>query len=102
MDAHEFMVDHGILRSFDFISFTLLKDPQYLRITTLDSESKKEVLEIITKSRFRSNYDMIYKFLLKEDNSSYIPQFKFMTDGLDAVRNENTLEIFPELHRLLK
>jgi sulfatase maturation enzyme AslB (radical SAM superfamily) len=102
VDAHEFMVDHGILRSFDSISFTLLKDPQYLRITTLDSESKKEVLEIITKSRFRSNYDMIYKFLLKEDNSSYIPQFKFMTDGLDAVRNENTLEIIPELHRLLK
>lgn len=102
VDAHEFMVDHGILRSFDSISFTLLKDPQYLRITTLDPKSKKEVLEIITKSRFRSNYDMIYKFLLKEDNSSYIPQFKFMTDGLDAVRNENTLEIIPELHRLLK
>ena len=102
MDAHEFMVDNGILRSCDDISFTLLKEPQYLRITTLDSESKEEVLEKIENSKFKSNYGDIVKFLLKEDNSSFIPQFKFMSDGLDAVRNENTLETFPELHRLLK
>ena len=102
MDAHEFMVDNGILRSCDSISFTLLKDPQYLRITTLDPESKEEVIEKIQNSKLRSEYDHILKYLLKEDNSEFIPQFKFMTDGLDAVRNENTLEILPELHRLLK
>ena len=102
MDAHEFMVDHGILRSRDSISFTLLGDPKYLRITTLDPESKKEVLKKINESKFKSQYHQIYNFLLKEDNSHYIPQFKFMTDGLDAVRNESTLEIIPELHRVLK
>ena len=102
MDAHEFMVDHGILRGCDGIAFTLLKDPQYLRITTLDPESKEEVIEKIRKSKLRTSYDHILNFLLKEDNSSYIPQFKFMTDSLDAIRNENTLETFPELHRLLK
>ena len=102
MDAHEFMVDNGILRSCDFISFTLLKDPQYLRITTLDSESKEEVIEKIQNSKLRSQYNHILKYLSKEDNSSFIPQFKFMSDALDAVRNENTLETFPELHRLLK
>ena len=83
-------------------TFTLLKDPQYLRITTLDPESKEEVIEKIRNSKFKSHYDHILKYLLKEDNSSFIPQFKFMTDGLDAVRNESTLEIIPELHRLLK
>ena len=102
MDAHEFMVDHGILRSCDGISFTLLKDPQYLRITTLDSESKEEVIEKIKIVNLNHIMRDIVKFLLKEDNSSFIPQFKFMSDGLDAVRNENTLETFPELHRLLK
>ena len=102
MGAHEFMVDNGILRSCDFISFTLLKEPQYLRITTLDPESKEEVIEKIQNSKLRSQYDHILKYLLKEDNSSFIPQFKFMSDALDAVRNENTLETLPELHRLLK
>ena len=102
VDAHEFMADHGILRSCDSITFTLLKDPQYLRITTLDSESREEVLEKIRNSKFKSEYDKIVTFLLKEDNSSFIPQFKFITDGLDAVRNESTIETIPELHRLLK
>ena len=102
MDAHEFMVDHGILRSCDSILFTLLKDPQYLRITTLDLESRDEVLEKIRKSKLRPYYDHIVQLLLKENNSNFIPQFKFMSDSLDAVRNENTLETFPELHRLLK
>ena len=101
MDAHKFMVDNGLLRSSESIAFTLLKDPQYLRITTLDPESKKEVIEKIQNSKFKSQYDHILKYLLKEDNSSFIPQFKFMSDGLDAVRNENTLETLPELHRLL-
>ena len=73
-----------------------------MRITTLDPESKEEVIEKIKKSKLRTHYGHILNFLLKEDNSSYIPQFKFMSDGLDAVRNENTLETFPELHRLLK
>ena len=102
MDAHEFMVDHKILRTCDSITFTLLQDPQYLRITTLDSESKKEVIEKIQNSKLKSHYDHILRYLLKEDNSSFIPQFKFMTDGLDAIRNESTLETIPELHRLLK
>lgn len=102
IDAHEFMVDNQILRSCDSIAFTLLNGPQYLRITTLDSESKKEVLEKIKNSRFVDQYRSILKFLQNEDNSEFIPQFKFMTDALDAVRNENTLEIIPELHRLLK
>ena len=88
MDAHEFMVDNGILRSCDSISFTLLQEPQYLRITTLDSESKKEVLEKIENSKFKLDYRDIVKLLLKEDNSNFIPQFKFMSDSLDAVRNE--------------
>ena len=102
MDAHEFMIKNRIIRSRDSIVFTLLKDPQYLRITTLDLESKKEVIEKINNSKFKSHYGDILNLLLKEDNSSFIPQFKFMTDGLDAVRNESTLEIIPELHRLLK
>ena len=41
MDAHEFMIKNRIIRSRDGIVFTLLKDPQYLRITTLDLESKE-------------------------------------------------------------
>lgn len=102
MDAHEFMVDNRILRSCDSITFTLLEDPQYLRITTLDPESKDEVIEKIQNSKLRSQYNHILKYLSKEDNSSFIPQFKFMSDALDAVRNENTLETLPELHRLLK
>ncbi len=56
----------------------------------------------IRKSKLRHYYDHIVKLLLKENNSNFIPQFKFMSDSLDAVRNENTLETFPELHRLLK
>ena len=102
MDAHEFMVDNRILRSCDSMVFSLLRDPQYLRISILDSESRKEVLEKIENSRFKDNYLNISRMLKKEDHSELIPQFKFMTDGLDAVRNENTLEILPELHRLLK
>ncbi len=102
MDAHEFMVDNGLLRSWENITFSLLKDPQYLRITTLDPESKEEVINKIVNSKFKNYYDDILGFLYKEDNSEFIPQFKFMTDGLDAVRNESTLESIPELHRLLK
>ena len=102
MDAHEFMVDNKLLRSTDNIVFTILRDPQYYRISTLDSESKKEVIEKIENSKFRSSYLDILNLLYKEDNSEFIPQFKFMTDSLDAVRNENTLEVFPELHRVLK
>ena len=102
MDAHEFMVDNRILRSCDSMVFSLLRDSQYIRISILDSESRKEVLEKIENSRFKDNYLNISRMLKKEDHSELIPQFKFMTDGLDAVRNENTLEILPELHRLLK
>jgi hypothetical protein len=38
---------------------------------------------------------------LDDDNTHLIPKFKKYINALDKIRNENTLELFPELEPIL-
>jgi hypothetical protein len=40
--------------------------------------------------------------LSTDKNDHYIPTFKSYISTLDIIRNENSLDIFPELERILR
>ena len=100
-DAHEFLLEHNILNDSTAINFTVLDHPEYLSISILDSETKKEVKDKLFKSKNISQYGEILK-AIDSDHSKYGQRFKAHCIGLDLMRNEDTIEIIPELHRLLK
>lgn len=100
-DAHEFLLKHNILNDFTTINFTVLDHPEYLSISVLDNETKKEVKDKIFKSKNVSQYGEILS-AIDNDCSKHGEHFKAHCTGLDLMRNEDTIKIVPELHRLLK
>ena len=100
-DAHEFLLEHNILNDFTTINFTVLDHPEYLSISVLDSETKKEVKDKIIKSKNILQYKEILE-AIDNDCSIHGKHFKAHCIGLDLMRNEDTIKIVPELHRLLK
>ena len=47
-------------------------------------------------------YMSVLKLLSTDKNDHYIPTFKSYISTLDIMRNENSLEVFPELERILR
>ena len=109
-DFHRNWVEQGLIKAEDF-NFNLLQFPFWQRSDLLPQQYKDKVKaryeahiqwlkpqDILTRATkgFESGLD----YMLRRDNSDKFEEFKTGMKRLDKIRNEDILEVFPELQEL--
>jgi hypothetical protein len=109
-DFHRNWVEQGLLKPQDF-NFNLLQYPYPQRIDLLPESYKEKVKEKYEKhlewlrpldslTRATKGYESGLDYMMRRDNSKDLQQFKDSMKKLDVIRDENMLEVFPELKEL--
>ena len=110
VDFHRNWTDQGLLKPQDF-NFNLLQYPFWQRIDLLPNAYKQKVKEKYEKhlewlrprdhlTRATKGFESGLDYMMRRDNFNHFHKFKDGMQKLDAIRNENILEVFPELKEL--
>jgi radical SAM protein with 4Fe4S-binding SPASM domain len=110
VDFHRNWVDQGLLKPQDF-NFNLLQYPFWQRIDLLPDAYKQKVKEKYEKhlewlrpqdhlTRATKGFESGLDYMMRRDNFDQFHKFKDGMQKLDVIRNENILEVFPELKEL--
>jgi radical SAM protein with 4Fe4S-binding SPASM domain len=110
VDFHRNWTDQGLLKPQDF-NFNLLQYPFWQRIDLLPDAYKQKVKEKYEKhlewlrpqdhlTRATKGFESGLDYMMRRDNFNHFHKFKDGMQKLDAIRNENILEVFPELKEL--
>ena len=105
-DFHKEWIEEGLLEPTN-IRINILLDPTYMRLSILPPWIKSKVAEryhehITYLKQFDNitgvinDYESILNFMEK-DRTDEIKMFKFKTQRIDTLRQENLLDVFPEL-----
>lgn len=105
-DFHKEWIEEGLLEPSN-IRINILLDPTYMRLSILPPWIKSKVAEryaehIAYLKQFDNiagvinDYESILNFMEK-DRTDEIKMFKFKTQRIDTLRQENLLDVFPEL-----
>jgi hypothetical protein len=109
-DFHKEWVAHGLIRAQD-LNVNILQDPTYFRIDIAPAEYKQQLeakyrkhLEWLSDKdplhRATQGFESAITFMNATDNTNLIDTFWRKTHELDAIRNENILDVLPELKAL--
>jgi len=108
-DFHKEWIEEGLLEPQN-IRINILLDPTYMRLQILP-EAEKDVIRkrydehLIYLDQFenidsvKQDYKNILQYL-ETDRTKEIPMWRFKTQRLDKLRNEDVFDIFPELQGL--
>lgn len=111
VDFHRSWVEAGLIRAQD-LNVNILQDPAHYRIDIATAEYKAElstrylnhILWLQDRdplNRATVGFESAITFMNATDNSHLIPKFWEKTQQLDEIRNENALDVIPELTNLL-
>lgn len=111
-DFHQDWIEKGLVKPGS-LHISLVYDPQYLRADIATAEYKEKLKEKYTKhiewlKTFDNSqvsvrlFNSARSFIMGADNSHLLKLFWLKTAQLDKLRNENVLDIFPELVCLKK
>jgi hypothetical protein len=89
----------------------ILQDPAYYRIDIATPEYKQRIREKFEThlewlrpqdplQRATVGFESAINFMMSTDNTGLIPKFWEKTQQLDQIRNENILQVIPELEIL--
>lgn len=106
-DFHYDWVEKKLITPQDF-SVNLVQYPEHYKIDILPLSYKNQILEKWTrhlewlepldqKTRATIGYKSAISLMMHQDNSHLLKEFWKITDQLDQIRNENCLEVLPEL-----
>jgi organic radical activating enzyme len=106
-DFHKDWVSKGFLKPQD-LNINILQDPPHYRIDTLPFQYKVDVQEKYLEhiewlkpldrlNRATTGFESAIKFMMSDDKTNLLPQFKAKTAQLDKIRDENILDAIPEL-----
>ena len=109
-DLHRQWTETGLIRAQD-LNVNILQDPAHYRIDIATAEYKQQLIEryqahlewlrpIDPLQRATVGFESAINFLQATDNTALIPKFWAKTQELDQIRNQNILEIIPELAAL--
>ena len=109
-DFHRNWVEQGLLKPQDF-NFNLLQYPFWQRIDLASPEYKQKIKTKYEEhikwlkpqdhlTRATKGFESGIDYMMRRDNHSHIEQFKHEMKRLDDIREENTLDVFPELQEL--
>lgn len=106
-DFHKDWVEKGLLKPQD-LNVNILQDPEVYRIDIAPLAMKEKIKDKLEKhlewlrpmdrlNRATVGFESAINFMMSTDNSRLIPAFWAKTKQLDAIRNENVLDVIPEL-----
>jgi organic radical activating enzyme len=109
-DFHRYMVDQGLIQPQD-LNVNVLQDPVHLRIDIAPEHYKLQLKQkfeqhlqwlrpLDTLGRATVGFESSINFMMAIDNQEYLPKFWQRTQELDHLRNENILDVIPELSAL--
>ena len=109
-DFHRSWVEQGLIKPQD-LNVNILQDPDYLRLDIAPAAYKQEIRQKFNEhlawlrpldrlNRATVGFESAINFMDSTDNSKLIDRFWKKTLELDAIRNENILDIIPELKAL--
>ena len=109
-DFHRAWVEKGLIRPQD-LNVNILQDPVYYRIDIAPMKYKQrlrvkfeEHLDWLRPqdllNRATVGFESAINFMMATDNTKLLPEFWSKTRELDTIRNENILQIIPELEAL--
>ena len=107
---HRNWVERVFILPQDF-NINILMDPAHYRIDIADLKYKDQIKEKFEQhlewlrpldklKRATVGYESAIKFMYATDNTQLIDQFWLKTNQLDEIRNENILDVIPELAAL--
>ncbi len=105
-DFHKNWVEQGLIKPQDF-NFNLLQHPIWQRMDILPPEHKERVKEKYEEhikwlkdkdplTRASKGFESAVKWMLETDNQKHLDLFFANTRKYDKIRNENSIEVFPE------
>tara|TARA_E500000178_G_scaffold356632_1_gene436324 strand:+ start:45626 stop:47284 length:1659 start_codon:yes stop_codon:yes gene_type:complete len=108
-DFHRDWVDKGYIKPQD-LNVNVVQNPDFYRVDIATQEYKDKIIEkyqnhlewlrpLDQLNRATSGYESAIQYL-KTDNTHLIEKFWKKTDQLDSIRNENILDVIPELGAL--
>jgi sulfatase maturation enzyme AslB (radical SAM superfamily) len=109
-DFHRHWVEKDFIRPQD-LNVNILQDPSHYRIDIAPMKYKQRLRirfeehiqwlrDLDPLQRATVGFESAIKFMMATDNSNLIDKFWSKTQELDAIRNENLLDILPELDAL--
>jgi MoaA/NifB/PqqE/SkfB family radical SAM enzyme len=109
-DFHRDWVEQGLLKPQD-LNVNILQDPVYYRIDIATAEYKQQIRHKFEQhiewlrpldqlSRATVGFESAINFMMQTDNTHLIDTFWRKTYELDTIRNENIMNIIPELAAL--
>ena len=113
-DLQRYLIDEGLILNRATGSIvnpwvlTNLIYPEHIRTTVLPQDYKLMVKEKILKHQEylkQNNYnhqvwDMVIDYMMSRDDQDLLSQFIKFNNDLDNIRNQKTLEVFPELKNI--
>ena len=109
-DFHKNWVDQGLIKPQDF-NFNLLQHPIWQRMDILPPEHKERVKAKYEEhikwlkgndplTRATKGFESGVKWMLEKDNQKHLDLFFANTRKYDKIRNENSVDVFPEWKEL--
>jgi hypothetical protein len=108
-EFHRDWVEKGFIRAQD-LNVNILQDPDYYRIDIAPQAYKDQIVNVYDKhlewlrpqdelNRATVGFESALQYL-KTDNTHLLEKFWQKTNQLDGIRNENILDVIPELGAL--
>jgi hypothetical protein len=109
-DFHRNWVDRGYLQPKD-LNVNILQDSEQFRVDIATPEYKQRICELYKEhltwlrpldplQRATIGLESAINFMMATDNTHLLPKFWSTTQKLDLIRNENILDVIPELAAL--
>jgi sulfatase maturation enzyme AslB (radical SAM superfamily) len=109
-DFHRSWADQGLIRAQD-LNVNILQDPAHFRIDIAPIKYKQQLRikfeehlqwlrPLDQLQRATVGFESAINFMMATDNSQLISKFWSKTNELDQIRNENIMNILPELEGL--
>ena len=110
-DFHRDWVEKGFINPQD-LNVNILQDPVHYRIDIAPDAYKQQLKEKYEKhlewlkpldklNRASVGFESAISFMMSTDNQQLIPEFWTRTNQLDKIREENILDIIPELKAIV-
>jgi hypothetical protein len=110
-DFFDYMIKNGFIDTKSSPRFNLVTFPWWANIMILPAHVKRRLVELyrVYQNRYKDNIDIyngfkmiIYNLNVGEENKGGIQEFIRQTKEVDELRDENLLEIVPELKEVFE
>lgn len=111
IDFHHYAVQSGLIDSYDNLHINIVQFPNEMSLQVLPTNIKKELtykytehINFLKRNNYfvSQQYESLISFMNSNDQSYLVSKFKDYMLKLDKIRDENFVEVLPELKELVE